>query len=220
MLVGEAACDQQLHRSERMPASAVGPLSTSQQPPTESLPVADKPAIPTATPLPLAASRAYHPDTVLVHGGISADLYGPYSPSSVPLYQTATFASPTSTSTGLYDYTRSGNPTRQALQQQLAHVEGSRHAYVFTSGMAALSIVTQLLKSGEGVLGSDDMYGGTVRLLTRVLDHNDHPVHFCDHTDLQQVEKKLQQHAHIKLVMVSHTHTEAAYYDKRSSTVR
>ena len=149
-------------------------------------------------------SRSYHRDTLLVHGGISPDLYGPYSPSSVPLYQTATFSSPTSTSTGLFDYTRSGNPTRQALQQQLAHVEGSQHAYVFTSGMAALSIVTQLLKSGEGVLGSDDMYGGTVRLLTRVLDHNDHPVHFCDHSDLQQVESALQRHPHIKLIMVSH----------------
>ena len=147
--------------------------------------------------------RSYHRDTLLVHGGISSDLYGPYSPSSVPLYQTATFTSPTSTSTGLYDYTRSGNPTRQALQQQLAHVEGSQHAYVFTSGMAALTIVTQLLRSGEAVLGSDDMYGGTVRLLTRVLDHKDHPVHFCDHTDLEQVERQLQQHPHIKLIMVS-----------------
>ena len=179
-------------------------MTTSQPLPTQSLPVADEPSVPLEpSTTRRAVSRSYHSDTLLVHGGISSDLYGPYTPSSVPLYQTATFASPSSTSTGLYDYTRSGNPTRQALQQQLAHCEGSQHAFVFTSGMAALTIVTQLLGSGEGVLGSDDMYGGTVRLLTRVLDHKDHPVHFCDHSDLREVERQLRQHPHIKLIMVS-----------------
>ena len=192
-------------RRLRGPVGGCRSMTSSEQPPTQSLPVADEPSVPLEPPHIPAASRSYHSDTLLVHGGISPDLYGPYTPSSVPLYQTATFASPSATSTGLYDYTRSGNPTRAALQQQLAHCEGSQHAYVFTSGMAALTIVTQLLRSGEGVLGSDDMYGGTVRLLTRVLDHNDHPVHFCDHTSLAQVEAQLQKHPHIKLIMVSRT---------------
>ena len=87
--------------------------------------------------------------------------------------------------------------------------------------MAALAIVTQLLRSGEGVLASDDMYGGTVRLLTRVLDHKDHPVHFCDHTDLQQVERQLQQHPHIKIIMVSErTHSGTANQLARLLDVR
>jgi hypothetical protein len=68
-----------------------------------------------------------HPDTLLVHGGFSPELSGPFAPTSMPIYQTATFSSPTSTTTGRFDYTRSGNPTRQALQQQLAHVEQAQH---------------------------------------------------------------------------------------------
>ena len=147
--------------------------------------------------------RALHADTLVVHGSVSEELYGAFRPTSVPLYQTATFASPTATSTSRFDYTRSGNPTRAALQQQLAAVEGAQHAYAFTSGMAALSTVVALLKAGEAVLASDDMYGGTVRLLSRVVDPESHPVAFCDHSDLAAVERVLRSQPRTRVVMVS-----------------
>ena len=137
-----------------------------------------------------------------MQGSHFAELSGPYSPTSVPIYQTATFSSPSSLSTGLFDYTRSNNPTRSALQLQLAAVEQAAHAFVFTTGMAALSLVTQLLSSGQAVLCGDDTYGGTVRLLCRVLDPASHPVHFCDLTDLLAVERRLRQSPNIRLVLV------------------
>ena len=157
-----------------------------------------------------------HVDTLLVQGSASppntaaVELAGPFSPTSMPIYQTATFASPNSLSTGLFDYSRSGNPTRQSLERQLAAVEGSAFAFAFTTGMAALSVVTQLLRAGEGVLGSDDMYGGTVRLLSKVLPTS-HSVQFTDLTDLQAVERKLR---------LSHQSPDPAQSNRPPSPIR
>ena len=143
-----------------------------------------------------------------MHGGVlgaGVDVTAPFAPASVPIYQTATFSSSSSISSPRFDYTRSANPTRHALQQQLAAIEGAAHAFAFTTGMAALSTVTSLLAHGQGVLASDDSYGGTVRLLSRVLDHQAHPVHFCDHTDLRVVEAALTRHPNIRLILVRGT---------------
>src|SRR5689334_18890241 len=89
----------------------------------------------------------------------------PYGSVSAPLYQTATFRQLTASEFGEYDYTRSGNPTRAWLQQQLAELEGGGYACAFASGMAAITAVTRLVKSGEEIIAGDDLYGGTVRLL-------------------------------------------------------
>lgn len=94
----------------------------------------------------------------------------PYGASVMPLYQTATFKQPGATDFGAYDYTRSGNPTRDALQQQIAQLEGvpGATAYCFSTGMAALSAVTRLVAAGEEVIVNDDSYGGTYRLMSKV----------------------------------------------------
>lgn len=112
-------------------------------------------------------SRQYALSTLLVQGGALAE--DGLGASSLPLYQTATFKQPGATEGGPYDYTRSGNPTRSALESQLAALEGASRAFVFTSGMAALATVTHLLSAGDHVVAGDDLYGGTSRLLTRVL---------------------------------------------------
>jgi len=94
----------------------------------------------------------------------------PYGASSMPIYQTATFAQPAADQFGDYDYTRSGNPTRDALQKQVAQLEGvdGARAFCFTTGMAALTAVTRMVAAGEEVIVNDDSYGGTYRLMSKV----------------------------------------------------
>jgi cystathionine beta-lyase len=89
----------------------------------------------------------------------------PYDPTSVPIYQTATFGQSEATCFDEFDYSRSGNPTRRVLEHQLARLEHARHAFAFASGMAALTALLRLVKAGDEVLVGDEIYGGTYRLL-------------------------------------------------------
>ena len=91
----------------------------------------------------------------------------PYGAANMPLYQTATFAQASADDFGAYDYTRSGNPTRSALEAAMADAEGAAHCLAFSTGMAALSAVTRLVSSGDAIVLSDDSYGGTYRLLSQ-----------------------------------------------------
>ncbi|KAJ0969517.1 hypothetical protein J5N97_022394 [Dioscorea zingiberensis] len=95
--------------------------------------------------------------------------FDPYGALSTPLYQTSTFKQPSATEYGQYDYTRSGNPTRDVLQSLMAKLEKADSAFCFTSGMAALAIVTDLLESGQEIVAGDDIYGGSDRLLSQVV---------------------------------------------------
>jgi cystathionine beta-lyase len=116
----------------------------------------------------------------------------PHKPASVPIYQTATFVQPSATEFGAYDYTRSGNPTRTALEKQVAMLEGAHAAFAFTSGMAALSAVTRLLQAGDELLVGDDIYGGMHRLVSRVTSAlHGVRVRFVDTTSLDAVAAAL-----------------------------
>jgi len=86
-----------------------------------------------------------------------------------PIYQTATFTLEKPGVTKGFDYSRSGNPTRCALETQLASLEGGRYASAFGSGMAAVAGVASLLSSGDHIVATRDIYGGTHRLFTAVL---------------------------------------------------
>jgi cystathionine beta-lyase/cystathionine gamma-synthase len=89
---------------------------------------------------------------------------------SVPIYQTSTFAQHEVGRTfGGYEYSRTHNPTRTALEQCLASLEGGRHGLAFASGMAAITTLCYLLRPGDHVVLGDDVYGGTYRLFARVL---------------------------------------------------
>lgn len=92
----------------------------------------------------------------------------PHGASVMPIYQTATFAQPSATQFGEYDYTRSGNPTRDALQKQLAELDGGVRAFCFSTGMSALAAVTRLVQVGEEIIVNDDSYGGTYRLMSKI----------------------------------------------------
>jgi cysteine-S-conjugate beta-lyase len=117
-----------------------------------------------------------------------------------PIYQTATFTQPSATEFGEYDYSRSGNPTRSLLERQLADLEGGTNAAAFASGMAALSTITGLLKSGEEIIAGDDLYGGTVRLLELLQQRQGINVRYTDTTDLNAVRKALTPHT--KLILI------------------
>ena len=69
-----------------------------------------------------------------------------------------------------YDYSRSGNPTRTVLEEQLAQLENAHRAFAFASGLAAISSVTRLLSAGDEILACDDLYGGTYRLFSKILN--------------------------------------------------
>lgn len=111
--------------------------------------------------------KEYKIATKLAHPKTSVrDEYGASAP---PLYQTATFAQPNATENGPYDYTRSGNPTRTMLEEQMAVLENADRAFAFSSGMSALMCVTRLVNAGERIVTGDDIYGGTSRLLAQVV---------------------------------------------------
>jgi cystathionine beta-lyase/cystathionine gamma-synthase len=105
-----------------------------------------------------------------------------------PIYQTATF---TLDSVGVdrgFDYSRTGNPTRLALERQLAALEDGRFAAAFASGMAAVAAACCTLRAGDHVVATGDLYGGTYRYFSEVLSRNGVTVSFVDTTDLRALE--------------------------------
>jgi cystathionine gamma-synthase len=88
---------------------------------------------------------------------------------NVPIYQTSTYAQPEVGKPKRFDYARTGNPTREALETVLASLEGGKHGLSFASGMAAEATLLLTLRPGDHVLLANDVYGGTYRLLARVL---------------------------------------------------
>ncbi len=110
---------------------------------------------------------------------------------STPIYQTATFRHPgLGKSTG-FDYSRTGNPTRQVLEKAIAGLEGGSCGLAFSSGMAAISAVLHLFKAGDHLIVSDDLYGGTYRLLEQVYNNFGLEVSYVDTSDLTRVERAI-----------------------------
>jgi len=107
---------------------------------------------------------------------------------ATPIYQTATFEQEHADSFGKYDYSRSGNPTRRVLEDQVAALENGTRGFAFSSGMAAIATVTHLLKSGDEILADWDLYGGTARLFGRVLPRSGITVRYIDASDPASLE--------------------------------
>lgn len=123
-----------------------------------------------------------------------------YGAVSTPIYQTATFRQPTATEWGEYDYSRTANPTRTQLEKKLAQLEHGRFAAAFASGMAAITAVTRLLEVGDEILASDDLYGGSIRLLEQILPRHGITVKYVDATDLDAVAAAVSERT--KLILV------------------
>ena len=111
----------------------------------------------------------------------------------VPIYQTSTFAQKGVGKHRGYEYSRTGNPTRAALEQCIASLEGGAHGLAFASGMAAEAAIMQLLKPNDHTVAVDDLYGGTYRLFRRILEPMGLSFTFVDGADLKAVERALTE---------------------------
>lgn len=110
----------------------------------------------------------------------------------VPLYQTSTYAQEGLGRHKGFEYARTQNPTRSAVEQNLAALEGAQFGYAFASGMAAIDTTLKLVKTGEHVVVSDNTYGGTFRLFNRVLSDYGIEFSYVDTTDPHNVETALK----------------------------
>ena len=137
------------------------------------------------------------PSTRCVQLGRGNDAYGAMVP---PIYQTATFEQPTATEFGEFDYTRSGNPTRTLLEQQLADLEDGAQACAFASGMAALTSLTRIVRPGEEIVAGDDLYGGTVRLLDQITARLNIAVSYVDTTNEAEVRRVVSDRTRLILI--------------------
>jgi cystathionine gamma-synthase len=130
-------------------------------------------------------------ETAAIHAGQDPD---PTTGAAiVPLYQTSTFVQEGVAKHKGFEYARTDNPTRKALETCLAALEGAEHALAFGSGMAAITTLALTLVSGDRVLIPDDVYGGTYRLFAKVL--GDLGIRFAtvDMTDLQKLQSELEE---------------------------
>lgn len=105
-----------------------------------------------------------------------------------PIYQTSTYVQEALGRHKGYEYARTQNPTRMALEQNIAAIEGGRAASAFASGMAAIDAVATMLRSGDHVVMSENVYGGTYRLFEQILSRYSLTVTYVDTTDLNKLE--------------------------------
>ena len=111
---------------------------------------------------------------------------------STPVYQTATFRHPALGQSTGYDYSRTNNPTRQALEDGFAEIEGGERAVAFASGMAAITALMLLFRPGDHLIFCDDLYGGTYRLVEHYFVPLGLEASFVDMTDVERVERSLR----------------------------
>ncbi len=127
--------------------------------------------------------------TKLIHGGISKD--EATGAVNIPIYQTSTYAQTVPGEHKGYEYSRSGNPTRKALEELIADLENGRYGFAFASGLAAISTVLSLFEAGDEVIISNDVYGGTFRLLDKVFKRFGIGYIQVDTSDIDEVERAI-----------------------------
>lgn len=111
---------------------------------------------------------------------------------TMPIYQTATFKHPgLGESTG-YDYSRSGNPTRQALEEGIARLDGGARGFAYSSGMAAIANLMHLFRKGDHLIVTEDLYGGTYRLFEQIFSQYDLSFTYVDTSDITAVAQAIR----------------------------
>ena len=111
---------------------------------------------------------------------------------TVPIYQTSTYAQDALGKNKGYEYARTQNPTRSAVERNIAAIEGGRFGYAFASGMAAIDATLRLVKGGEHVIVSDNTYGGTARLFNKILANYNVTFDYVDTSDPLNVEAAIK----------------------------
>ncbi len=127
--------------------------------------------------------------TRLIHGGAAIDKnVGAMSP---PIYQASTFKQ-NGVGNFTYEYARTGNPTREALETLIADLEKGKRGFAFASGMAAIAAVMDLFQTGDHILVTDDVYGGTYRYMTQILSKRNIDITFIDSSNLEEVKAQIR----------------------------
>ena len=129
-------------------------------------------------------------ETLAIHAGQGPD--PAYGAVMTPIYQTSTFAFKGVNQPGKFDYSRSGNPTRKALEDCLAALEGGTHGFVYATGMAAEASALGMFAAGDHLIIHDDLYGGTYRLLTKVVASHGITLDFVNLRDLEALKKAIK----------------------------
>jgi cystathionine gamma-lyase/homocysteine desulfhydrase len=128
--------------------------------------------------------------TKLIHGGISED---PATGAvTFPIYQVSTYKQIGVGGHKGYEYSRTGNPTRHALEELIKDIEGGKAGFAFGSGMAAITAVMMLFNSGDHVILTDDVYGGTFRVMTKVLNRFGIDATFVDTSNLENILSEIK----------------------------
>lgn len=136
--------------------------------------------------------------TIAIHAGQEPD--ATTGAVSVPIYQTSTYAQEGLGKHKGFEYARTQNPTRLALEQNIAALEGARFGYAFASGMAAIDSTLRLVKAGDHVIVSDNTYGGTFRLFSRVLANYGIEFTYVDTSDASNVEAAMRDNTRMVFV--------------------
>ena len=132
-----------------------------------------------------------HFNSKTIHGGQEPDkAYGAVMP---PIYQTSTYAQTTPGGHKGFEYSRTHNPTRQALERSLASIEAGEFAFAFGSGLAAMDALLKLLKPGDEVVSTDDLYGGSYRLFTKIFEDFGIRFHFVNMSNVDNVEAAINK---------------------------
>ena len=135
-------------------------------------------------------------NTKTIHGGQAPDpAYGAVMP---PIYQTSTYAQQTPGDHKGYEYSRTHNPTRTALEKSVASLENGQHGLAFASGLAAIDAILKLLGPGDEIISSNDLYGGSYRLFDKIFKGLGLHFHFLDLTKPEDVA----QHIHTKTKLI------------------
>jgi len=134
----------------------------------------------------------------MIHAGITGD---PHTGAvTVPIYQTSTYEQDGPGVHRGYEYSRTKNPTRFALEELIKDLEGGAAGFAFSSGMAAMTAIMMLFKTGDHIVMTDDVYGGTYRVVTKVLNRFGIDITFVDTSDPEAVNKAVT--AHTKAIYV------------------
>jgi cystathionine beta-lyase len=132
-----------------------------------------------------------HFNSTTIHGGQVPDkAYGAVMP---PIYQTSTYAQSTPGGHRGFEYSRTHNPTRQALEQSFASIEAGNHGFAFGSGLAAMDAVLKLLQPGDEIISTDDLYGGSYRLFTKIFEDFGLKFHFVPMNTTEHIEAALNE---------------------------
>ena len=127
--------------------------------------------------------------TKAVHAGVEPDQVT--GAIMTPIYQTSTYAQVSPGEHKGYEYSRTHNPTRTALQNSIAALEGGKHGLCFSSGMAAIDTLIKILKPGDEVISTNDLYGGSYRIFTKVFEKYGIIFHFVDMRDVNNIKAKI-----------------------------